>query len=140
MGEIMRSRVYGHLVVLAVVVGALWMLVEPVTALAGNPAWEVFTEVNPTTLPPGGTGSITVRVFNIGDASGEATLTDELPEGVTMVAGGGSSHCQGMSVVTCKIGLVPREKEARARTSPPGIDIPVNISGSVASGSEGTNS
>jgi hypothetical protein len=135
----MRSKAYRHLILLAVVIGVLSILAEPVSAFAENPAWEAFTEVNPTNLPPGGTGSIAVGVVDIGDASGEATVTDRLPEGVTMVAGGGNTDCQGVSVITCKIGPVAPGEEARAGFDLPAATIPVNISSSVASGSEGSN-
>jgi hypothetical protein len=54
-------------------------------AYANSPWWSLTSNARPTNLPPGGQSTIVVRAVNMGDAgsSGEVTLSDTLPAGVT---------------------------------------------------------
>jgi hypothetical protein len=60
------------------------------------PGWEITSHSNPTDLPPGGKGLITLDVFNVGAVSTEAghqiTVTDGLPAGVTALYAGSDSR------------------------------------------------
>ena len=82
------------------------------TAVADAPApgWDAIGQFTPTNLVPGGEGTLTLHVFNVGASRGEgATLTDALPKGLTANGGiiraeGGEPSgftCTGTSVVTC---------------------------------------
>ena len=67
------------------------------TALAATkaatkaPGWETTARTYPTNLPPGGTGTVVIDLYNVGAApsSGMVTVTDELPHGVTATEAGG---------------------------------------------------
>jgi uncharacterized repeat protein (TIGR01451 family) len=52
--------------------------------------WELTARTFPTNLAPGHRGTVEVDVFNLGaaDSSGEITVTDTLPPGVTAVEAG----------------------------------------------------
>jgi hypothetical protein len=60
------------------------------SAMQPGPGWELTERTYPTYLPPNGTGTIGINVFNIGAGAshGRLTLTDTLPEGVTAVEAG----------------------------------------------------
>jgi uncharacterized repeat protein (TIGR01451 family) len=55
-------------------------------AAAPSPWWHLTQRVTPTHLSPGGEGTIIVAALNLGDApvEGEPTITDTLPEGLTL--------------------------------------------------------
>ena len=58
----------------------------------------------PTDLPPGGRGYIEIELFNVGAvaSSGQVTVTDVLPAGVTFVEQTSPEwSCAGSSTVTC---------------------------------------
>jgi hypothetical protein len=63
-------------------------LAAPASVLAGTPNYDVKTTWSDTNLPPGGGGRIDVWVHNDGDGESEEamTVTDELPDGVTVTA------------------------------------------------------
>ena len=69
--------------VIAVLVLGAQMAKAAVTSTPA-PGWEITSHSSPTHLVPGGKGIVAVNVFNIGaaDATGEAEVTDELPEGI----------------------------------------------------------
>ncbi len=54
-------------------------------ALAQAPSWRIFSNSAPAKLPPGSEGKLFANVANVGDAttSGEVTVTDRLPTGLT---------------------------------------------------------
>jgi uncharacterized repeat protein (TIGR01451 family) len=80
----MRRLMTTTVVPLAVV--SLMVLVGASSAFAQSPWWNVTSTPRPATLAPGGDGVIVVEASNIGDAttSGPITITDTLPEGVTV--------------------------------------------------------
>jgi hypothetical protein len=55
-------------------------------AFAQSPWWHVSSNSRPSTLQPGGEGTILLQVLNVGNGttSGPITVTDKLPEGVTV--------------------------------------------------------
>jgi hypothetical protein len=57
---------------------------------AAAPGWAITTSTYPTDFSPGGKGAVLLQLLNIGAASssGEVTVTDELPRGVTAIATG----------------------------------------------------
>lgn len=70
------------------------MVGSPITQSAQAspaPGWELTARTFPTTLSPGGKGTIEVDVVNVGEASSEGliTVTDVLPSGVTAINAGG---------------------------------------------------
>jgi hypothetical protein len=82
--------------------------------LACSPGWELSSHVEPTNIAPGGRGQIILYLADVGAANTEPgqpiTVTDQLPEGVTMTAagaldenGGAQWECTGAgtSEVTC---------------------------------------
>ena len=71
------------------------------------PGWQLTAQAVPTNLPPGGKGFIEIELFNIGAAasSGQVTVTDVLPAGVTFVKQASPAwSCAGSSTVTCTTG------------------------------------
>lgn len=89
----------------------------PAFATTDAPGWQLITRVLPTNLPPGGRGTILIRVYNIGagQATGPATITDVLPAGLTGTGSqevegfGGIVHgeCTGTTTVTCTVNPLP---------------------------------
>src|ERR1700722_3784307 len=59
--------------------------------ITAAPGWEVTSAAYPTYLPPGGSGTIVIDLYNTGGASssGPVTVTDALPAGVTATEEGG---------------------------------------------------
>lgn len=53
--------------------------------------WAVYTDVAPSSLPPGGSGEIQLMIMNVGAgrSSGPITVTDTLPAGVSATRVGG---------------------------------------------------
>jgi hypothetical protein len=120
------------------------------TAATAAPGWEIFTRVAPTNLPPGGTGAISLNVYNVGAAAGEhPIITDILPPGLVVVgAGAAVSNIEGGAagegggsggeckvegqVVTCTAGSVPPGGMV-------GVGINVHVESGIASGSEVVN-
>jgi hypothetical protein len=142
----MLRRYVGLLLALCLV-GALC---APAASAAAAPGWEIFTRVSPTYLPPGGTGSIQVLVYNTGAASGEhPTITDVLPAGVNatsekegMDQGDGAKAvglelgpavCSGTRVLRCTGGVVAPGEILH-------LIINVSVEAGVASGSHAVNS
>ncbi len=54
-------------------------------ALATTPWWRLQSSARPTSLPPGGEGTLVTQAVNVGDgaSSGAVSITDTLPVGVT---------------------------------------------------------
>src|SRR5580704_2384101 len=80
-----------RLAVLAVVVCVLLVVPSQAVAVGGGPQWTVTAVSDPTNLVPGdesGDQSFDIMVTNTGGASSDAaepvTVTDLLPEGVTL--------------------------------------------------------
>jgi hypothetical protein len=71
----------------AVIVLAVGVCVcGPLSASAlAQPGWMMTGHSSPTAMPPGGSSTIVLDVMNVGDSasSGQITVTDTLPEGVT---------------------------------------------------------
>jgi hypothetical protein len=69
------------------------LLVGSASALTVTPApgWEVTASAYPTYLVPGGSGVVMIELFNTGakQSSGEVTVTDKLPPGLTATGTGG---------------------------------------------------
>jgi hypothetical protein len=66
-------------------------------AFAERPVWNVNTLVQPTSLPPGGTGKLIVNVSNLGDATAEGagapiTIMDSLPPGLIATSISANPH------------------------------------------------
>ena len=101
--------------VLAVCFSACMLTVSSSLAVAApGPGWEVTARPSPTNLPPGGSGTIEINLYNVGalPSSGTVTVTDTLPPGLSateageVLPGGGGIghslwHCTGTTVVTC---------------------------------------
>jgi hypothetical protein len=70
---------------LLVVLATLALTVSPSFAETPGPGWELTSRVFPTSLAPGGVGTVEVEPVDIGEAAsvGPVTITDTLPEGVT---------------------------------------------------------
>ena len=74
-------------IVMAVVVSFVLLLVFACSALAAVPAFTLSTSALPRHLPPGGEGTVTLQVSNLGDAVADGAvspivITDTLPEGI----------------------------------------------------------
>jgi hypothetical protein len=65
---------------------SVFAAVGPSPASANEPWWHVTSNVKPSVLQQGGNGVIVTEALNLGDAStsGPLTITDTLPEGVTV--------------------------------------------------------
>jgi len=135
---------------------ALSLLGAPAWAAGPGAGWEVASRAIPTNLVPGHKGVIEVAVFNTGaeSSSGEITVTDTLPPGVTATDAGEPlndhfpeeatvGHSQwdctgiGSGVVTCESNLAGLpEIEGGAGTGVPTsiIDIAVQVAPGVAEG------
>jgi len=63
---------------------------ERAEAVFGKPGWEITSTTYPTNLAPGSKGAVLVQPLNIGAASssGQITITDTLPRGVTAIDAG----------------------------------------------------
>ncbi len=72
---------------------AFGCLSVPAEAVTEGTGWHAFSFVFPTTLAPGGKGSIKVAFVNTGakQSQGPITVTDTLPAGVTATKAGGTS-------------------------------------------------
>ena len=79
-----------------IVILSFFSLAGLAQAETAAPGWEITSHSNPTDLPPGGRGLITLDVFNVGAANTVAgdpiTVTDVLPEGVTVLYAGSESR------------------------------------------------
>ena len=118
LSELMSPARHLHcLLLLAAAIAGLLVLV-PASALAAGPLLSVTQQSYPTVLKPGGTGAYAITVENRGDqdTSGQITVTDTLPPGVTAVRAGtylsasdtvnpgfqwNCPNVAGSSVVTC---------------------------------------
>jgi hypothetical protein len=80
----------------------LALTAAPVMAAAPAPGWELNSRSFPTNLAPGGSGVVSVTLYDIGavPATAGATLTDTLPAGVEGVSGEGW-QCSGTSPSVC---------------------------------------
>jgi uncharacterized repeat protein (TIGR01451 family) len=114
----LAARMAGNRILLtltAVLAVVVVVLVGPASALAG-PLVSVTQQSYPTNLKPGGTGAYVITVENAGDqdTSGQITVTDTLPPGVTAAQAGAYSgdffypgylwscpNVAGSRVVTC---------------------------------------
>ena len=75
------------------------MLIGATTAFGATPFWHIRSEAAPTTVPPGGEGSLVVQLTNLGDAPIEGAaapvaIADSLPPGLvaTEITGGAANH------------------------------------------------
>jgi uncharacterized repeat protein (TIGR01451 family) len=92
---------------LLVVILSFFSLVGLASAETRAPGWQLTAQAVPTNLPPGGTGFIEIELFNVGAvaSSGQVTVTDVLPAGVTFVGQASPAwSCAGSSTVTCTTG------------------------------------
>ncbi len=98
-----------------------------------QPGWEVTSATFPTNLPPGGTGTIEVNVYNVGAApsSGTFSVTDVLPAGVVATEAGdlqigfiGEEHIGEALLVNCTTGHVVTCVNNREQL--PSLPIPLN--------------
>jgi hypothetical protein len=87
-----RRSAWPGLLGLVVSASILCSLVSAVSASAMTPApgWEVTSRSYPTYLPPGGTGVVAIDLINTGagSTSGNVTVTDTLPAGLTATEAG----------------------------------------------------
>jgi hypothetical protein len=144
--------------VLGLAVAAVVTLAGPglvASAVAGeglSPWWGVSVGSRPTVLPPGGSGELVVWAQNRGDAatSGKVTITDVLPEKISVVGVKASAGSPGeldagpvacrskeatVTTVTCTFGEYENaKKEVVAESLPPFEQIQVRISVNVLSG------
>ncbi len=145
--QIVRPRAPRVLCVAAVLAVSLsCALSGPAFAETAAPGWRVTARTLPTHLPPGGEGHVEIYVYDAGAApgTGELTVTDKLPEGVT--SNGLSPHqegyaeryegeeCTGSSVVTCEVQPLPA---AHRYTEVKVINLSVAVSPNVSA--SGTN-
>ena len=102
-------------------------------ASAGAPGWQVFARFGPSNLKPGGEAHLLLDVYNVGSitSSGDATLVDTLPPGVTATGG----PCSGSTIVTCDV--PPMEPIAPGGTVR--FEIPVSIQGDAQNGPAAVN-
>ncbi|MGN6372475.1 MAG: hypothetical protein ACTHM1_05735 [Solirubrobacteraceae bacterium] len=112
-----RTRILGALAACAAVG---FTAAEPTQSIAsGTPQWTVTAVSQPTNLPPGakaGEAAFVVRVTNTGSAASEGpvTITEELPEGLTLGPEGASgvdllaSNKQGSAAGAGKLECVLR--------------------------------
>jgi hypothetical protein len=102
-------RRYRHrpLLVGVLLAGLLLIALSTVTpALAAQaPYWHLSSTSAPTNLPPGGKGKVIVTAVNLGDAvtSGNVTVTDKLPPGLTATAVTGSLANQTNELLECSL-------------------------------------
>ncbi|HEX3519662.1 MAG TPA: hypothetical protein VHT29_11585 [Solirubrobacteraceae bacterium] len=82
--DVLGSRARAALLLAAAAL-ATW-LAAAAPARAESPWWHLGYESRPANLPPGGEGTLVVQATNIGNepTSGDITMTDTLPEGVTV--------------------------------------------------------
>jgi hypothetical protein len=88
----------------------------PSSASAAEPWWHLSSRLIPSSLKPGGEGTIAIRALNVGNGStaGTVTVSDVLPPGVTIVdeEGGApgvslsASHGEGLRQLTGACGVV----------------------------------
>jgi hypothetical protein len=92
--RISNVGVPGRRLGLLLAVCAVMLVAASASASAGaatcsgcGPWWNVVQSVRPANIAPGGEGLLTVQAVNIGDgaSSGAATLSDVLPEGLSIV-------------------------------------------------------
>jgi hypothetical protein len=98
---------------LALCVVAFEALARAGSASALTPAWSVYVASEPTNLPPGGEGQITLEAVNLGDAPASASseapvaLSDILPAGLTAtkISGEVENGSEGFSEgeVSCEL-------------------------------------
>ncbi len=113
MRGLMGNRSLWGVASVVVVLSALAIASASAQASVAGTGWEATTFAYPSHLPPGGTGRIDVEIVNMGalPATGNITVTDTLPAGVTATAAGGGTEeegplgeewvCTGTAVVTC---------------------------------------
>jgi uncharacterized repeat protein (TIGR01451 family) len=119
-------------------------------ASGSAPGWGVITRFSPTNLPPGGEGTITIYLYNIGGAPApNVTIVDTLPKGVTAIASeategfkptAGCSN-QSANVVICKPIGENLEPGSPSEIQPGGMvqnDSEILIPVKIESGLEGT--
>ena len=72
------------------IVAASLALAGSASAVEAKPGWEVNSRIYPTVLKPGGSGIVTVQVYNTGAGStnGTVTVTDVLPPGLEATKAG----------------------------------------------------
>ena len=121
-------------IVIAVVVFFGLLLVFAGSTVAAVPALTLSTAALPRHLPPGGEGTVTLQVANLGDAAAEGAvspivITDTLPEGLeaTGVSSGAECALVTVGLVRCEYdgGLVPFNGQIE-------VVISVRVSGSVS--------
>jgi uncharacterized repeat protein (TIGR01451 family) len=80
-------------------------LISAAPANAATPYWHLTSGAAPANLPPGGKGKVIVTATNLGDAvaSGEVTIIDKLPSGLTATAVTGSLAYQTGSLIECSV-------------------------------------
>jgi uncharacterized repeat protein (TIGR01451 family) len=63
-------------------------------SVTAAPGWEVESIAYPSNLPPGGEGTLVLAIYNVGkaDSSGQVTVTDTLPAGLTATEAGYSGE------------------------------------------------
>ncbi len=87
-------RVPGGLLVLSIVVTIFMLQGTHATLAVAAPSawWHVSTRISPSTLKPGGEGTLALQAINVGDAStsGPVTLTATLPKGASVVERSGA--------------------------------------------------
>jgi hypothetical protein len=110
-------------------------LVGLATAETPAPGWAITSTTYPTNLEPGGKGAILVQPFNIGAApsSGQITITDTLPRGVsatdagTVKSGGGKASIEPESEIEhshWECSIVPGSEENSIVTCHNGVTLP----------------
>jgi hypothetical protein len=155
----LRKRIATMATSLVVVVPlAMALLSVPAAAASSGPGWELAAQSLPTSLPPGGSGVVEIKLFNVGAApsSGTVTVTDTLPPGVTATDAGELEYaafgpggelgvrvihsfwsCNGTTTVTCTLessGGFPIAAGGAGGGGPMLLGIAVNI----APGTSGT--
>ncbi len=137
MRGLMGNRSLWGVASVVVVLSALAIASASAQASVAGTGWEATTFAYPSHLPPGGTGRIDVEIVNMGalPATGNITVTDTLPAGVTATAAGGGTEgpggespggewvCTGTAVVTCT-----GEAESRALRRMPFKRIAIEVS------------
>ena len=138
-----------YISLLFVICGVTMLSTAPTMADSPAPGWDALGQFIPTNLAPGGKGTLVLHVFNVGAARGEGTLTDILPEGLTVegettIRGEtGSSYgytCTVATVITCPL----RTQSLNAYTEHvagvmfPGEDVVIEIPVHVASDASGS--
>ncbi len=87
---------------LIVLIAAGTVLASSAGAEISAPGYQVMGQFEPTMLAPGGEGTLSLLIFNVGSSEGTEPLTinDILPPGLEAIEGG---RCSGTREVTCHI-------------------------------------